>query len=117
MLNPGNDTVTIKYVNRTSGVKDRYGNILNITTATQGGCALQPIKEGDRVNETEYQNATDHCICPPTDVVAAIKAEDHIVYTPVGGPTMDYRVLGIKRFRDSWGRTSHYTLICRWEQG
>jgi len=116
-VNPGNDTITVLYENRVSGTKDRYGNILNITTASMPGCNLQPVKGGDRISDTEYADATDRCICPVSDAALAIRAEDRIQYTPVGGDLMTYRVLDIKRYRDWWGRLDHLTLVCRWEEG
>ena len=116
-MNPGNDTITILYKNRLTGDPDPFGNRLTVTSETVSGCALQPVKEGDKINETEYANATDRCICPASSAVLAINPEDQIQYTPIGADVMTYRVLGIKRYRDWWGRLDHLTLLCRWEEG
>lgn len=112
-LNPGNDTITFIHQSLT-GTPDKYGVIAPTqTTSVVGGCALQPISERDKISDTTYSEATDHCITPVTSFVLTILADDFLQ----DAAGVKYRILGVRPYRDFWGRNDHVTFVCKYEVG
>jgi len=111
-LNPGNDTVTFT---NPAIVADRLHAVTAVgaTSFTQTGCNMQPISVGDRISDTEYSEATDKCICPPSANIQTVQSEWTATFTG-----QKFRVLGVKPYRDSpWGRLDHITIMCKEERG
>lgn len=112
-LNPGNDTITFVHLTRTT-TPDKYGVIKPTeTTSVVTGCALQPISEKDRIADTAYAESTNACIAPTTSSTLGIVAEDYL--RDING--LKYRIMGVRQFRDGWGRTDHITFMCKYEVG
>lgn len=112
-LNPGNDTITFIQLRRT-GQPDRYGVIQPTeTTSVVRGCSLQPMSEKDQITNTTFSEATDKCLTPATDFVQAIEPQDFLA----DKDGVRYRIIGIRPYRDSWGRLDHITFLCKHEEG
>lgn len=112
-LNPGNDTITFVH-KEASGTVDQYGvPALVETSSAVTGCALQPTSEKDNITNTTYAEATNKCLTPATTFTLAIVPDDYL--TDAAG--LKYRIIGVRPYRDGWGRTDHITFICKWETG
>lgn len=115
-LYPGNDTVT--FVNPAI-VADRLHHVsaAGQASAVVIGCSMQPVSVADRISDTSYSESTDKCIAPANATSEACRAEWQLVFTPPGAAQQTFRVLGVKPFRDVWGRTDHVTIMCKSESG
>lgn len=111
-LNPGRDVVTFIYPGITNDRLHKFATTAASTQFNQTGCNVQPISVDDKVTDTAYSEATDRCLTPFVDAMAAVKAEWKASW---GGKT--YRVLGVKPHRDNFGRGLHYTVIVKYENG
>lgn len=107
--NPGNDTVTFTYPGVTA---DRLHKINAVAGSdfTQRGCSMQPISVKDKIDNTQYTDATDRCFALFNDNTSAVKAEWFI-----GFNGLNYRVLGTMPYRDFWGNPAYVAFICKEE--
>lgn len=111
-LYPGNDAVT--FVSKSdTGAEDRLGvKAPEEVSTVQPGCSLQPMGVRDQIGNTQFSSASHKCISPPTEVVAACKAEDRLEF---GG--VDFRVVGVKKYRDFRGRLDHVDIYAEEQHG
>ena len=112
-LNPGNDTITFLHQSWMSGPVDRYGVAGTQTSTVVTGCALQPLSEKDKIENTAYAEATSKCIAQANAATLAVVPDDFIV----DAAGLKYRVMGIRPYRDNWGRTDHISFIVKYEEG
>lgn len=112
-LNPGNDSV-IFIKQAWNGTPDRYGVTGPVGTQFPvSGCSMQPAGAKEHLGDTLFAEATDHCIAPSNAVTLAAQQGDIIQ----GATGNQYRILGVNTYRDGWGRNSHITFVCKWEEG
>lgn len=111
-LNPGNDTVTFT---NPAIVADRLHAVTatSASSFTQPGCNVQPVTVADKISDTQYSEATDKCISPPTSQIETVEAE---WTAELNG--QKFRVIGVKPYRDSpWGRLNSITVMLKEESG
>jgi hypothetical protein len=108
--NPGNDTVTFVYPGVTV---DRLHKVQGTPSSqfTQTGCSMQPISVKDRVDNTQYSEATDRCFALSNANTLSVQAE---WFAQFDG--LNYRVLGVEPYRDSWGNPEYVGFICKAEK-
>jgi hypothetical protein len=111
-VNPGNDTVTFKV--RGTVVARNADGIAQYSTAVTDvtGCFVQDYAMSDKVGDTEFAEATHHCISPGKPPVIAVQPEDTLVFQGV-----KYRVIGKKVYRDWYGVLDHITVFCQEQHG
>lgn len=110
-LNPGHDVVTFIYP---GVVNDRLHKVDAVAASQfdQSGCNMQDLSVDDKVTNTEFSEATHRCLAPYTAQTETVKAEWFAQFN--GGK---FRILGVKRRRDGFGRGIHITFICKEENG
>lgn len=112
-LNPGNSTVTFSPPG--TFVVDKYHTkpaSQGLSQFTQPGCMLQTTSVRDRVDNTIYAAATHMVYTPFNTNTDGVSAE---WYVSVGGSS--FRVLGVHKVNDTWGRCYQVQFICKAEQG
>ena len=112
-LNPGALTITFKPPGQF--VTDRLHTqpaSSGLSSFSQSGSTIQTATVKDKVDDTAYADATDKIYTPYNSNTAGVAAEWYAVY---GG--VNYRVLGVHRNPDGWGRIQHCRFIVKNESG
>ncbi len=107
--NPGNNTVVFNYP---GVVNDRLHKVQAVapSTFTQGGCNMQAVTVRDKIDNTQYSQATDKCLAPANTNTESVVAEWYLTFN---GDV--YRILGSKPVYDRWARLHHITFYCKTE--
>lgn len=116
-MNPGNQTITFNPPG--NFVVDKYHKVpasTGLSSFTQVGSSIQSATVKDKVANTAYAEATHRVYAPYNAKTAVVGAEWRIV--PPNAPAgTSYRVLGIEKNPDQWGRFYFCEFICKEEQG
>lgn len=107
--NPGNNTVVFNYP---GVVNDRLHKVTPVgaSTFTQGGCNMQAVTVRDKIDNTQYSQATDKCIAPANTNTQSVVAEWYLTFNG-----NSYRILGAKPVYDRWARLHHITFYAKTE--
>jgi hypothetical protein len=106
---PGNDTVIFTYPGVQADRLHKVGAIAG-SNFTQKGCSMQPISVKDRIDNTQYTEATDRCFALVNTNTLQVKAEWFVQFN-----SLNYRVLGTMPYRDFWGNSVYVAFICKEE--
>lgn len=112
-LNPGSLTLTFNppgnfTTDRLHSIAASEGD----SSFTQGGCTLQTISVKDKLDDTNYAEATDKVFTPWNSSIAGVTAEWDIEFN-----SNKYRIIGHRITPDALGRILQCMFIVKRETG